>query len=140
MFGNGGLDLIAPRERYLMWQVGPEGMRKAALWLAEHPTATRLRGIVRIGIDLWLAQKQYEELEREPVEELGPWYKRWCKDAILRGGFDNDEIWGGPGKDLIDCAYVASRDKGEAYDIAHAVLGEDTVVDCKTVVHDDTSQ
>ncbi len=58
----------------------------------------------------------------------------------LRGGFDNDEIWGGPGKDLIDCAYVASRDKGEDYDIAHAVLGEDTVVDCKTVVYDDTSQ
>ena len=41
---------------------------------------------------------------------------------------------------MIDCAYVASRDKGEAYDIAHAVLGQDTVVDCKTVVYDDTSQ
>ena len=40
--GNGVLDLIAPHERYSMWQVGPEGMRKAALWLAEHPTATRL--------------------------------------------------------------------------------------------------
>jgi Ca2+-binding RTX toxin-like protein len=58
----------------------------------------------------------------------------------LRGGFDNDEIWGGPGNDLIDCAYIASRDKGEDYDIAHAVLGQDTVVDCKTVVYDDTSQ
>ena len=57
----------------------------------------------------------------------------------LRGGFDNDEIWGGPGKDLIDCAYVESRDKGEDYDIAHAVHGEDTVVDCKTVIYDDTS-
>ena len=57
----------------------------------------------------------------------------------LRGGFDNDEIWGGPGKDLIDCAYVESRDKGEDYDIAHAVLGEDTVVDCKTVIYDDES-
>jgi hypothetical protein len=77
--GNGVLDLIAPRERYSMWQVGPEGMRKAALWLAEHPTATRLRGIVRIGIGLWLAQKQYEKLEREPVEELAPWYKHWSR-------------------------------------------------------------
>ena len=77
--GNGVLDLIAPRERYSMWQVGPEHMRKAALWLAEHPTATRLRGIVRIGIGLWLAQKQYEELEHEPVEELKPWYRRWSR-------------------------------------------------------------
>jgi Ca2+-binding RTX toxin-like protein len=50
----------------------------------------------------------------------------------LRGGFDNDIIWGGPGKDLIDCAYLESRDKGEAYDIAHADW-EDTVVDCKEV-------
>ena len=58
----------------------------------------------------------------------------------LRGGFDNDEIWGGPGEDLIDCAYVKSRDKGEDYDIAHAVLGEDTVVDCKTVLYDDASK
>ena len=60
----------------------------------------------------------------------------WGNDT-LRGGFDNDEIWGGPGNDLIDCAYVASRDKGEDYDIAHAVLGQDTVVDCKTIVYDD---
>ena len=59
----------------------------------------------------------------------------------LRGGFDNDEIWGGPGKDLIDCAYIASRDKGEDYDIAHASLvDDDTVVDCKKVVYDDASQ
>ena len=57
----------------------------------------------------------------------------------LRGGFDNDEIWGGPGRDLIDCAYLESRDKGEDYDTAHAVLGQDTVVDCKTVVYDDTT-
>ena len=57
----------------------------------------------------------------------------------LRGGFGNDEIWGGPGRDLIDCAYVESRDKGEDSDTAHAVRGEDTVVDCKTIEYDDTS-
>jgi RTX calcium-binding nonapeptide repeat (4 copies) len=50
----------------------------------------------------------------------------------LRGGFGSDIIWGGPGKDLIDCAYLESRDKGEAYDIAHADA-EDTVVDCEEV-------
>lgn len=56
----------------------------------------------------------------------------------LRGGFGNDVIWGGPGKDLIDCAYLESRDKGEAYDTAYANRAEeDVVVDCKTVVWDD---
>jgi Ca2+-binding RTX toxin-like protein len=52
----------------------------------------------------------------------------------LRGGFDNDVIWGGPGRDLIDCAYLESRDKGEAYDTAYANRADgDVVVDCKTV-------
>jgi Ca2+-binding RTX toxin-like protein len=57
------------------------------------------------------------------------------EDDTLRGGFGNDHIWGGPGKDLIDCAYVKSRDKGEAWDVAHADL-QDTVVDCKDVRYD----
>jgi hypothetical protein len=61
-------------------------------------------------------------------------------DACARERMEDDEIWGGPGEDLIDCAYVASRDKGEDYAIAHTVLDEDTVVDGKTVVYDDTSQ
>jgi len=61
IIGNGVLDLIASRQRYLLWQVGPEGLRKLALWFADHPTATRLRGIARIAIGLWLAQKQYQE-------------------------------------------------------------------------------
>jgi hypothetical protein len=47
----------------------------------------------------------------------------------LRGGFDNDEIYGGPDKDLIDCAYVKPRSKGEAWDTAYATA-DDTVVDC----------
>jgi Ca2+-binding RTX toxin-like protein len=59
-------------------------------------------------------------------------------DDTLRGGFDNDHIWGGLGKDLIDCAYVKSRDKGEAWDVAHADL-QDTVVDCKEVRYDDST-
>jgi len=59
-------------------------------------------------------------------------------DDTLRGGFDNDVIWGGPGKDLIDCAYLESRDKGEAYDTAYANRADnDVVVDCKTVVWED---
>ena len=60
-------------------------------------------------------------------------------DDTLRGGFGNDHIWGGPGRDLIDCAYLESRDKGEGWDVAHAVLGQDTVVDCKEVRYDDNT-
>jgi flavin-binding protein dodecin len=77
--GNGLLDLIAPHERYSMWQVGPEGMRKAALWLAQHPTATRLRGIVRVGIGLWVALRQYRQAPPKP------WYQRWFSQYRLGG-------------------------------------------------------
>ena len=80
ILGNGVLDLIAPHERYSMWQVGPEGMRKAALWLAEHPTATRLRGIVRVAIGLWLALKQYRQAPQQH------WYQRWLSQYRLLGG------------------------------------------------------
>ena len=63
-------------------------------------------------------------------------------DDTLRGGFGNDHIWGGPGRDLIDCAYVQSRDKGEDWDVAHVRREEydqaiDVVVDCKTIVYED---
>jgi flavin-binding protein dodecin len=78
--GNGVLDFIAPHERYSMWQVGPEGMRKAALWLAEHPTATRLRGIVRVGIGLWLALRQYRQAPQH-------WYQRWFSQYRLGRGW-----------------------------------------------------
>ena len=78
--GNGILDLIAPRERYSMWQVGPEGMRRAALWLAQHPTATRLRGIARVGIGLWLALRQYRQAPPKP------WYQRLASQYRLGGG------------------------------------------------------
>ena len=76
VIGNGVLDLIAPRERYSMWVFGPEGLRKVILWFADHPTALRLRGIARIGVSLWLALRQYEQLEHEPVEEP-PWRRRF---------------------------------------------------------------
>jgi Ca2+-binding RTX toxin-like protein len=54
----------------------------------------------------------------------------------LRGGFDNDEIYGGPDKDLIDCAYVKPRGKGEAWDTAYA-YANDTVVDCLPPIRED---
>lgn len=67
--GDGMLSIIAPREHTSLWLVGPEGVRKLALWFAENPTYTRLAGIVELGFGVWLALKQYEEPEQEPVEE-----------------------------------------------------------------------
>jgi hypothetical protein len=37
VLGNGLLDLIAPRQRLLLWLVGPEDLRKVILWFADHP-------------------------------------------------------------------------------------------------------
>jgi hypothetical protein len=59
--GNGVLDLLAPRQRVLLWVLGPEALRKLALWLADHPTAMRLRGAARIGTGVWLALRQYRQ-------------------------------------------------------------------------------
>ena len=56
-------------------------------------------------------------------------------NEVLRSGFGNDTIDGSgdPGyKDLIDCAYVDSRERPDATDHAIADKGWDTVVDCKT--------
>lgn len=70
--GNGVLDLIAPRQRVFLWLFGPERLRKLALWFADHPTAMRLRGIVRIGTGIWLALRQYRE-----APQPSPWHQRW---------------------------------------------------------------
>jgi hypothetical protein len=56
VLGNGVLDLIAPRRRVFLWIFGPEALRKLTVWFADHPTAMRLRGMVRIGSGIWLAQ------------------------------------------------------------------------------------
>jgi dodecin len=72
VLGNGVLDLIAPRQRVFLWIFGPERLRKLALWFADHPTAMRLRGIVRIGTGIWLALRQYRE-----APQPSPWHQRW---------------------------------------------------------------
>jgi dodecin len=73
VLGNGVLDLIAPRQRVLLWVFGPQRLRKITLWFADHPTAMRLRGIVRIGSGIWLALRQY----REAPQPSSSWYQRW---------------------------------------------------------------
>ena len=78
--GDGMLALIAPSEHSSLWVVGPQGVRKLALWFAENPTYTRLTGIAELCFGVCLALMQYKELEREPVEEPPPpWYRRWSR-------------------------------------------------------------
>jgi hypothetical protein len=76
MVGNGALMLIAPRKRALLWTIGPEWLRKLALWYADHPGVMRLRGAAGVGIGLWLALRQYEELKRELAEAQRPWWRK----------------------------------------------------------------
>ena len=71
--GNGVLDLIAPQQRTLLWVFGPERLRKLIVWLAEHPQARRLQGVLRVGIGLWLALRQYQQ----KISPRRPWYGRY---------------------------------------------------------------
>ena len=79
VLGNGVLDLIAPRRRVFLWVFGPEALRKLTLWFADHPTAMRLRGIVRIGTGIWLALRQYREAPQPS------WHQRWSSQYRLAG-------------------------------------------------------
>ena len=74
VLGNGVLDLIAPRQRVLLWVFGPQRLRKLTLWFADHPMAMRLRGILRIGTGLWLALRQYRQA---PQPSSFSWYQCW---------------------------------------------------------------
>ena len=59
--GDGLIALIAPREHSLLWEVGPEGVRKLARLSAENPNYIRLLGAAQIAFGLWLALRQYRE-------------------------------------------------------------------------------
>ena len=59
--GDGIIELISPREHSLLWEVGPEGIRKVARFSAENPQYMRLIGAAQIAFGLWLALRQYRE-------------------------------------------------------------------------------
>ncbi len=59
--GDGAIELISPREHSLLWEVGPEGVRKLARSSAENPNYMRLIGAAQIAFGLWLALRQYRE-------------------------------------------------------------------------------
>ncbi len=59
--GDGVIELLAPREHSLLWEIGPEGTRKVARFFADNPNYMRLLGVVQIGFGVWLALRQYRE-------------------------------------------------------------------------------
>ena len=59
--GDGVIELIAPREHSLLWDAGPESVRKVARFSADNPNYMRLLGMAQIGFGIWLALRQYRE-------------------------------------------------------------------------------
>ncbi len=59
--GDGLIELITPREHFLLWEVGPESVRKLARYLADNPSYMRIIGAAQIAFGLWLALRQYRE-------------------------------------------------------------------------------
>ena len=59
--GDGAIELIAPREHSLLWEMGPEGTRRVARFFADNPNYMRLLGLVQVGSGVWLALRQYEK-------------------------------------------------------------------------------
>jgi hypothetical protein len=59
--GDGAIELISPREHSLLWETGPEGVRRLARLSAENPKYMRLMGAAQIAFGLWLALRQYRE-------------------------------------------------------------------------------
>ena len=58
--GDGVIELIAPREHSLLWEMGPEGTRRVARFFADNPNCMRLLGLAQVGFGVWLALRQYE--------------------------------------------------------------------------------
>jgi hypothetical protein len=59
--GDGTMGLIAPREHSILWEAGPEGVRKVARFFADNPHYMRLLGSVQVAFGVWLALRQYRE-------------------------------------------------------------------------------
>lgn len=57
--GDGAIELIAPREHSLLWETGPQSVRRVARFFAENPNHMRLLGAAQIAFGVWLALRQY---------------------------------------------------------------------------------
>ena len=59
--GDGVIEAISPRDHSLLWEVGPEGVRKVARFFAENPNYMRLLGASQVAFGIWLALRQYRD-------------------------------------------------------------------------------
>ncbi len=59
IIGDGIIALVSPREHSLLWEVGPEGVRKIARFFADNSTLMRTLGAGQVAFGLWLALRQY---------------------------------------------------------------------------------
>lgn len=57
--GDGVIEVLAPREHSLLWQVGPG--KRFARFFAENPNYMRLLGLSQIAFGIWLALRQYRK-------------------------------------------------------------------------------
>lgn len=57
--GDGVVALLAPRGHSLLWETGPEPLRRAARFFAENPNHMRALGAAEVAFGLWLALRQY---------------------------------------------------------------------------------
>lgn len=59
--GDGVIALLAPREHSLLWETGPESVRKLTRFFADNPSYLRILGATQIAFGIWLALRQYRE-------------------------------------------------------------------------------
>ena len=59
--GDGVIALLTPREHSLLWETGPESVRKLVRFFADNPSYLRILGATQIAFGAWLALRQYRE-------------------------------------------------------------------------------
>jgi hypothetical protein len=57
--GDGAIELIAPRQHFLLWEAGPESTRRLARFFAGNPNYMRVLGATQIAFGVCLALRQY---------------------------------------------------------------------------------
>ena len=61
IIGDGVIALLAPREHSLLWEIGPEGVRKLIRFFADNPSYLRILGATQLAFGAWLAFRQYRQ-------------------------------------------------------------------------------
>ena len=60
--GDGAVAVAAPKGHALLWEFGPEAVRRVTRFFAAHPNHMRLLGAAQIGLGLWVALKQHDDV------------------------------------------------------------------------------